>query len=146
MDIVRNKSVIGRPPRAAVLQQWVPQGNGCASLRKHHGSLPDVGVLSCAFCSRYAGRTVLFVGDSVQGELFLAFASILGVISFLIMLSFMMPVKFEWAMVRLGTAQTAEYCGLLAPKNGTEQGWTRTILASGTQSVKRFLGSGGRRL
>ena len=81
MDIVRNKSVIGRPPRAAVLQQWVPQGNGCASLRKHQGSLPDVGVLSCAFCSRYAGRTVLFVGDSVQGELFLAFASILGVIS-----------------------------------------------------------------
>ena len=78
-DMVKNQSVV-RAPRTAVLQQWVPDGKGCAALRKQHDVLPDVGALACAFCARHAGRSVLFVGDSVQGELFLAFASILGVV------------------------------------------------------------------
>ena len=58
----------------------------------------------------------------------------------------MMPVKFEWAVKKLGMEQTAEFLGLIAPKNGAQVGWTRTVLATGTQSVKRFLGSGGRRI
>jgi hypothetical protein len=68
-----------RPPRPALLFEWAPEGSGCAALRKRGDLLPDHGALACAFCARHAGRSVLFVGDSVQGELFLAFASILGV-------------------------------------------------------------------
>jgi len=64
---------------------------------------------------------------------------LLGLMSTLIMLSFMMPVKFEWGVTALGLEETADFCGLLAPKNGTKQGWTRTVVATGTQSVKRFL-------
>jgi hypothetical protein len=72
--------------------------------------------------------------------------SLLGLFTMLISLSFMMPVKFEWAVKKLGMEQTAEFLGLIAPKNGAQVGWTRTVLATGTQSVKRFLGSGGRRI
>ena len=64
----------------------------------------------------------------------------------MVTLSFMMPVKFEWMITKLGFAETAEMVGLLEPKNGTARGWGRTALATGTQSVKRFLGSGGRRI
>ena len=72
--------------------------------------------------------------------------SLLGFLTLMISLSFMMPVKFEWGVKKVGMEETAEFLGLLAPKNGTQVGWTRTILATGTQSVKRFLGSGGRRI
>ena len=78
-DLMRNTST-GRPPRPAVLHQWRPEGNGCEALHKQQERLPDVGALACAFCARYVGRSILFVGDSVQGELFLAFASILGIV------------------------------------------------------------------
>ena len=57
-----------------------------------------------------------------------------------------MFVQFEWAVKKLGVERTAEFLGLIAPKEGDKVGWTRTILATGTQSVKRFLGSGGRRI
>ena len=66
-----------RAPRQELLHQWVPEGHGCSSLRKGREALPELSALACAFCARHAGRTVLFVGDSVQGELFLSFASIL---------------------------------------------------------------------
>jgi hypothetical protein len=49
-------------------------------------------------------------------------------------------------MVKLGVEQTAEMVGLLEPKNNGTRGWGRTALATGTQSIKRFLGSGGRRM
>ena len=66
-------------PRPELLQEWQPDGEGCDALRKQEARLPELGALACAFCERYAGHTILFVGDSVQGELFLAFVSILGV-------------------------------------------------------------------
>ena len=51
----------------------------------------------------------------------------------------MMPVKFERAVTYIGLHDSAEWCGLLPPKEGQKQGWTRTVLATGTSSVKRFL-------
>ena len=68
-----------RPPRAAVLQHWEPSGDGCSALRKGRDSLPSLQTLGAAFCRRHAGKTVLFVGDSVQGQLASSFASALGV-------------------------------------------------------------------
>ena len=65
--------------------------------------------------------------------------AVLGLLSFIIMLSFMIPKKFEWGVTTLGLEEQAEFLGLLEPKNGTKQGWTRTIVATGTQTVKRFL-------
>ena len=70
---------------------------------------------------------------------------LLGILSTMIMLSFMAPQKTEWLVGKLGMEETAETMGLITSKNGT-RGWTRTVLASGTQSVRRFLGSGGRRM
>ena len=68
-----------RPPRAAVMQEWQPRGEGCDALRKGRPRLPSLRPLAAAFCQRYAGRSVLFVGDSVQGQLFVSFAMALGV-------------------------------------------------------------------
>ena len=64
---------------------------------------------------------------------------ILGLLTFVISLSFMMPVKFEWMVTRIGMQDWAQYCGLLPPKEGEKQGWMRSILATATQTVKRFL-------
>jgi len=65
--------------------------------------------------------------------------AVLGLLTFVITLSFMMPVKFEWCVTKLGAAETAESLGLLAPKEGASAGWGRTLLATTTQTVKRFL-------
>ena len=70
-----------RPPRAAVLQTWEPDGEGCDDLKKGRKRLPSLKVLAKAFCQRRAGRSVLFVGDSVQGQFFVSFAMALGVYS-----------------------------------------------------------------
>ena len=35
---------------------------------------------------------------------------------YMCMRSFMMPVKFEWCVTKLGFVETAESLGLLAPK------------------------------
>lgn len=85
----KNRSLM-RPARPAVRWRWEPTGNGCAALQGEPTSgstsysaaasnlgdaghksapLPPLGALACAFCARWAGRAVLFVGDSVQGEL-----------------------------------------------------------------------------
>ena len=69
-----------RPPRPAVLHEWFPEGEGCSALRKGRAALLEQSSLACSFCSQYAGHSILFVGDSVQGELFLSFCSLLGVI------------------------------------------------------------------
>jgi hypothetical protein len=50
----------------------------CAQLRKGQPELPSLRTLASSFCTRYAGRTVLFVGDSVQGQLASSFAMALG--------------------------------------------------------------------
>ena len=42
--------------------------------------------------------------------------AVLGLLTFVITLSFMMPVKFEWCVTKLGLVETAESFGLLAPK------------------------------
>jgi hypothetical protein len=68
-----------RPPRDAILHEWLPQGEGCLALFKHKNTLPDLSELACSFCEKHAGRNILFVGDSVHGEFFLAFAAILGI-------------------------------------------------------------------
>lgn len=65
--------------RPELKHEWIPEGEGCSALRKGRERLPEIAQLACAFCTRRAGQSVLFVGDSVQGEMFLAFASILGV-------------------------------------------------------------------
>ena len=55
-----------------------PDGDGCSALRKGSASLPDFAALACAFCSRWAGKTILFVGDSTQMQFFDSFSNILG--------------------------------------------------------------------
>ena len=65
--------------------------------------------------------------------------SVLGILSFIIMLSFMAPVKFEWCVTKLGVESYADAVGLLPPKEGAKAGWGRTMLATATQTVKRFL-------
>ena len=80
-DLKRDAStgdISGRPARPSILHEWTPDGRGCDALRKGNHALPEFDALACSFCALNAGRTVVFVGDSVQGELFLAFASILG--------------------------------------------------------------------
>ena len=48
--------------RPAVKWRWVPEGPGCSALR-----LPaDTHVLTTAFCRRFAGSSILVVGESVQ--------------------------------------------------------------------------------
>ena len=81
-DLHTNQSIpASRPARPSLLFTWEPEGDGCADLRKHRSVLPDLAALACAFCSRWAGRSILFVGDSVQGELFHSFAHVLGAVS-----------------------------------------------------------------
>lgn len=65
-----------RPARPAVRFRWQPEGKGCAALLKNNTVLPDQATLAHAFCSRWAGRSVLFVGDSVQAAAFHSFAHI----------------------------------------------------------------------
>ena len=51
--------------RPAVKWRWVPEGPGCSALR-----LPaDTHVLTTAFCRRFAGSSILVVGESVQAWL-----------------------------------------------------------------------------
>jgi hypothetical protein len=76
-DLAANATL--RPPRRALLFHWEPLGPGCDSLRKGRSQLPELSALSCAFCRAWAGRRVLFVGDSVQGAMFHSLAHILGV-------------------------------------------------------------------
>lgn len=72
--------------------------------------------------------------------------TILGLLSFVIMLSFMMPQKLQWLTQKAGVEETAIYLGLVPSKEGTSPTWSaRSILATGTQMVRRFLGSAGRR-
>lgn len=48
--------------RLAVKWRWVPEGAGCSALH-----LPaDTRILSAAFCRRFAGSSILIVGESVQ--------------------------------------------------------------------------------
>ena len=63
------------------------------------------------------------------------------------MLSFMAPVKCRWVVTTLGVEETAELIGLIDGKNGTSASWSaRSVLAGGTQQVRRFLGAAGRRM
>lgn len=71
----------------------------------------------------------------------------LGIISLIITLSFMAPHKCKWVVGKLGVEETAEIVGLIESKNGTSASWSaRSMLAGGTQTVRRFLGSVGRRM
>ena len=48
--------------RPAVKWRWMPEGPGCSALR-----LPaDTRILTTAFCRRFAGSSILIVGESVQ--------------------------------------------------------------------------------
>ena len=69
----------------------------------------------------------------------------LGILAFLITLSFIAPVKTKWAVGMLGVEEQAEYIGLIESKNATASWSARSVLAGGTQQLRRFLGSGGRR-
>ena len=60
------------------MQAWQSEGAGCDSLRKGRRTLPSLRTLAHGFCERHAGQTVLFVGDSVQGQLASSFAMALG--------------------------------------------------------------------
>lgn len=69
-----------RPPRAAAVDYaWEPHGEGCEQLRKHRHRMPPLSVLARAFCAAHAGRSVLFIGDSIQGQLFTSFVLAAGV-------------------------------------------------------------------
>ena len=66
---------LGRPDLS---WRWEPAigDAGCNALRKQYARLPHVKVLVQAFCEQHAGVNILFVGDSIQGQLFTSFASI----------------------------------------------------------------------
>ncbi|KAJ1634185.1 hypothetical protein T492DRAFT_975168 [Pavlovales sp. CCMP2436] len=71
------------PDRAARLLlsrtlRWVPAGDGCEALNEEPGGgLPTLDTLRSRFCAAFAGSLLLFIGDSVQGELFTSLAHIL---------------------------------------------------------------------
>ena len=64
-----------RPRRPELKWSWVPQGAGCSAVA---ALLRDRDAIRRSWCARFAACTVLFVGDSTQGQLFLSFAQLLG--------------------------------------------------------------------
>jgi len=64
------------PDRYATRHIWQPSGSGCTSLLPE--GIPTMQDVVRRFCLRRAGSSILFVGDSTQGQLFQSFASILG--------------------------------------------------------------------
>ena len=62
-----------RPPRPALGYTWTPRGPGC---ERFH--LPSLQELTSKFCSRWQNRTLLFVGDSHQAQMFTSFVHMVG--------------------------------------------------------------------
>ena len=72
---------------------------------------------------------------------------ILGILSLIITLSFMAPHKTKWVVSTIGVEDQAEYLGIIESRNGTAASWSaRSVLAGGTQQLRRFLGAAGRRM
>ena len=71
----------------------------------------------------------------------------LGVLGFLVTLSFILPSYCQSAVAFLGLEESAAAVGMIPSKNGTSASWSgRSMLAAGTHSVRRFLGAAGRRM
>ena len=71
-----------RPPRAELSYTWMRRhGHGCATLNHNRIEPPTADRLSASFCRRWQGRTLLFVGDSQQAELFTSFAQLVGIVN-----------------------------------------------------------------
>ena len=69
--------------RPELMYEWAPAGPHCdAGLpsRSADGRLPPTSALSAKFCEHYAGRSFLFVGDSIQGQFFSSFVHQVGYI------------------------------------------------------------------
>ena len=69
-----------KPPalRPAMQYHWAPEGRGCHALRHDQPRLPSVNELATSFCRQHANTSILFVGDSIQGQLFTTFAHLMG--------------------------------------------------------------------
>ena len=69
-----------KPPalRPAMQYHWAPEGRGCHALRHDQPRLPSVDELAASFCRQHANTSILFVGDSIQGQLFTTFAHLMG--------------------------------------------------------------------
>lgn len=59
--------------RPELLWDWKPEGDGCDAL-----PAASFDQLRVAFCDKFAGRSILFVGDSIQGQFFSSFAHQVG--------------------------------------------------------------------
>ena len=68
--------------REAAMYSWWPStdDDDCDALRKGQPELPATPVLARSLCERWAGETILLVGDSLTYTLFIAFAKLFGVV------------------------------------------------------------------
>jgi hypothetical protein len=85
---------------------WLPQGPGCIAVA---ALLRDKDALRRTWCKRFAASSVLFVGDSTQGQLFLSFAHLIGVGSAVSRMSQCALRKFSTEPRELNV--TAQLCG-----------------------------------
>ena len=65
-------------------------------------------------------------------------ALVLGILSVIIILSFMIPEKVTATMAWLDVQEEAEWMGLI-PSSTNSSGYWRSLLAGGTGTVKKFL-------
>ena len=65
----------GLTKRKAALFNWEPRGAGCSEMP---GAKVTADVLAHHFCDKFAGKTVLIVGESINAQLVFSFAHTLG--------------------------------------------------------------------
>ena len=73
----------GKRARTSALHSWVPSSKDdtdCHALLKGNTTMPSIAVLTRAFCHRWAGRSILIVGDSIQFQLFVSFSALFGAV------------------------------------------------------------------
>ena len=71
-----------RPPREELSYEWSrTQGPGCEALNRGRSEPPSLEHLAKAFCEKWRGRRLLFVGDSQQAEIYTSFVQLVGLVN-----------------------------------------------------------------
>jgi hypothetical protein len=58
--------------------EWQPSGKHCAGAPLPKRELMETSQLATQFCSKWAGRSLVFVGDSIQAQFFTSFVHQVG--------------------------------------------------------------------